>query len=682
MKKLLFSILLVLITFFSKADWNHYYPCIIDVTMINSSLGYAIGDNGLLLKYDGNTWNKIESSTLENFTCMDFNEMGEGWIGTASGKIYYYNNEIISIFSNIDMPICAIDMVNANLGYLSTQGLIYKYNGSNWTVDYDSGSFGTCFFNDIHINNENDVWIAGLDGILLWFNGTDWQTINLNTNDDLNSVYFDNGKGYIVSEYSCYYYDGFSWNEIAGEGGEDIWGDNINNIWITGYGSIKHYNGSIWSNVVLPPAVNSKKIYCIFLTDSQNGWAFGENMTILNIINGLCNIYYSMPTNENLRSISFTDQNNGWAVGYAGTILHYNGLDWTNYPSPTIEDLNSVFFITSDNGWAVGRNGCILHFNENSWQLFESPVSTDLYSVHFSDAENGWITGFDSDGSYTLKFNTEQWDINNTIGGWSIHTYNTDHTWISVTDYNYSNQSFYGELYKYTSGAWLVNEMPEGLGTYNIQDISFIDPSRGFAVAYDMDQSSTTTINSKIFSFASGTGWTNSFGPTQSYLNAIDCVDQNNCWTCGSYGIIRKWDGSNWYDPQFLNRGCNLDNPDFKDLAMINMNIGWAVGDNGVICFTQNGGAPINYSSEIASQIENNRLSLYPNPANEMIYISGFLPNELSRISIYTIQGQLIYCDLVEEYMTSIDISNFSSGLYICTINFNSGTETYKITKY
>jgi len=52
-----------------------------------------------------------------------------------------------------------------------------------------------------------------------------------------------------------------------------------------------------------------------------------------------------------------------FAVGIGGTILHFDGFNWTEMTSPTSERLLSVWGTDFDDVWAVGDFGTILHFS-------------------------------------------------------------------------------------------------------------------------------------------------------------------------------------------------------------------------------------------------------------------------------------------------------------------------------
>jgi photosystem II stability/assembly factor-like uncharacterized protein len=69
------------------------------------------------------------------------------------------------------------------------------------------------------------------------------------------------------------------------------------------------------------------------------------------------------PTSDRLNSVFMVSSSEGWAVGDEGTIIRWNGADWSNSTSPTDMALISVFMVGSDDGWAVGSLGTIVRWN-------------------------------------------------------------------------------------------------------------------------------------------------------------------------------------------------------------------------------------------------------------------------------------------------------------------------------
>jgi hypothetical protein len=58
--------------------------------------------------------------------------------------------------------------------------------------------------------------------------------------------------------------------------------------------------------------------------------------------------------------------------GSRGTIVHYDGAQWSSAPSLTPEDLTSVWGTSSSDIWAAGYS-TILHYDGSSWSVSYNP---------------------------------------------------------------------------------------------------------------------------------------------------------------------------------------------------------------------------------------------------------------------------------------------------------------------
>ncbi|MBN2776414.1 MAG: C10 family peptidase [Bacteroidales bacterium] len=107
-------------------------------------------------------------------------------------------------------------------------------------------------------------------------------------------------------------------------------------------------------------------------------------------------------------------------------------------------------------------------------------------------------------------------------------------------------------------------------------------------------------------------------------------------------------------------------------------------GDKFYLVFETNGEGQADgweaYYTTYATGVEVNSLTdvnIYPNPANEMINITGIYD---ANIAIYDIYGKLIM-ELNNTDSTGIDISDFSAGVYFINISNNDDIKTMKFIK-
>ena len=82
----------------------------------------------------------------------------------------------------------------------------------------------------------------------------------------------------------------------------------------------------------------------------------------------------------------------------------------------------------------------------------------------------------------------------------------------------------------------------------------------------------------------------------------------------------------------------------------------------------------------IESIVEDNSISIYPNPTNSEVNISS--ENIINSIEIFNSLGQRVYYSVVNSTDKVIDISSFTNGVYILGVNTEKGVIRKKIIKY
>jgi bacillopeptidase F (M6 metalloprotease family) len=79
------------------------------------------------------------------------------------------------------------------------------------------------------------------------------------------------------------------------------------------------------------------------------------------------------------------------------------------------------------------------------------------------------------------------------------------------------------------------------------------------------------------------------------------------------------------------------------------------------------------------SSVEIDKMSVYPNPANDILNINTTLQDY--SINLYSIQGQLIYEDVKLSGVHKLNLASFSKGVYLMTISSKDAQRTFKIIK-
>lgn len=203
---------------------------------------------------------------------------------------------------------------------LTRRGLFRGQFGTNtqsaagwYGVDGSAAGPGDVFWNGWA--DEQGVFVAGDDGVILHFNGTDWTRMPCPVRVPIHA----------------------------------LWGTVRRNLWAVGWmGLILRFDGDTWRHVrgcVVDPA--------------------GK--------------YPSVPENTPLFDICGLEDGRAWAVGDRGTILHFDGTDWHSEDSGTRAHLRSVIVLAGEQLLASGGDGTVLlRSGGGDWQKLDCAVASNF----------------------------------------------------------------------------------------------------------------------------------------------------------------------------------------------------------------------------------------------------------------------------------------------------------------
>jgi photosystem II stability/assembly factor-like uncharacterized protein len=298
----------------------------------------------------------------------------------------------------------------------------------------------------------------------------------------------------------------------------------------------------------------------------------------------------SSGTTNSLVDVCFTSTNTGTTVGANGTILHTTngGTTWISQSSGTTNHLWGVHFNNANSGWAVGANGTILHTTNGgtTWISQSSGTTAGLSDVFF-DSNAGWAVGWNG-------------TIRHTANGGGNWMYQSSGTTVSLSGIYFTQGIGAIGTAVGQAGTILVTmdygsnwySMPSGT-TKNLRDISYHD-DKGLAVGED----------GVILRSTNPTIW-NLVALGSNDLSGVCFIDNSVATAVGDNGtIFRSTDGGLTWGSQSSNTTNDLLGVSFSDA-----NRGTAVGANGTILRTTNGGVTLPPP----------QISVSPNSCNENI---------------------------------------------------------------
>lgn len=149
------------------------------------NLGFAVGNSGTILKYNGTTWTADVSGTTQNLFGVYVVSVNEAWAVGAAGVIRKWNGSTWSAATSpTATQLNAITMLDATLSgtaqkgwAVGNAGVAASYNGSSWSSN-NTGSgnnmSGVAMFNT---PSSQDVWVVGAAGTIMHYNGTSWASV-------------------------------------------------------------------------------------------------------------------------------------------------------------------------------------------------------------------------------------------------------------------------------------------------------------------------------------------------------------------------------------------------------------------------------------------------------------------------------------------------------------------------
>ena len=255
------------------------------------------------------------------------------------------------------------------VGGLPSAGVVLKGNKEiGWTeVELPEN---TPLLNWIHGTSETDIWVGGLYGSILQWNGSEW----LDHSQEVEEAVW----GIFVREIDG---ENGPQKEVVAVG-ESKWGGTIGQIW--------KYDGENWSNIELPSEVSTASNLFKVTFDGDKYWIVGVAGTLLY---GDIDNLSALPTGIATDLITVSPSPNVGEVlivGGRGTGTYfwgYDGIIEMENAQQTIAGLNGVF-VTAETSLMVGEMGygVVIESQRNSDNEPIEPIAVTRDILHATSA--------------------------------------------------------------------------------------------------------------------------------------------------------------------------------------------------------------------------------------------------------------------------------------------------------
>ena len=310
-----------------------------DIQMIDNTIGYVCGDNGVILKTTdgGNNWIKQTTNTVTNLNCILFLDENIGYTGgenqlilktTDGGNTWNFAYGSGNVYGE---NIYGMYAESASKIWVLCENRIYLYDGKN-SVVLPSTYWHTCY--DMCILNEN-TYVFGAHSLGIIYASSP------------NEYYFPTIVA-VPDDFARHY-------------GIATW-PGTNTVIACASGGILQkadFNSATPTQVALTSSTTND-LKDITFTSPQTAYVVGDVGTVIKSIDqgdSWMDISPILVTLQNLEAVSFPSENKGWIVGANGTILYTESAELLISPLSHSVEANAgstkTFSVNSNLSWTT-----------------------------------------------------------------------------------------------------------------------------------------------------------------------------------------------------------------------------------------------------------------------------------------------------------------------------------------
>lgn len=234
-------------------------------------------------------------------------------------------------------------------------------------------------------------------------------------------------------------------------------------------------------------------------------------------------------TTATLRDVAAVTPTEAYAVGAGGTVLRWNGIQWSAAGSPTSLDLRSVT-LAGGGGWALGEGGTFLSLQNGTWSVYApSPTAGLLTGVSAVSASSAMAVGKEGEQRYALVWDGSQWTK---FATGDPHPYTEVSDVFMLAD----GAAFAAQdsmIMRWKGTDWEQLTVPTTTG---LQGVWASSANEAFAVG----------SSGVLMRWRSSSGRVMEQRAPYPSFHGVWGSSSSDVWAVGSGGTIMHWDGGSW----------------------------------------------------------------------------------------------------------------------------------------
>ena len=439
---------------FDGQQWHHrrggvvdpgsqsYAPCaentpLFAITGDDTGRAWAVGDNGTVIAFDGDTWHGQSSPTQANL---------RGIARTPGGRLFAVGGggTVISSMGDgqwelLDCPVAAgFQTILA----LSDDELLMA--GGRYFVD--AGGFrgelvrwhkGT--FSSVEVDKamprlrslrayKTGVLIAADQGHLYYRHGSRIDQLRVDSRHDLmDTIALPGGEALVVGDFSTLMTAApdfvkalapsasdadqqTHWQTMDAGTTHNLWGLKPSHDGASVYacgdaGTVLHYRNQQWHAL---PTISDAAVHCLWDAGEDGLYAGGQMGQIFRYREGAWTLAYDLFLDITILDLWGSSPDCIYAVGDEGLVLHWNGADWQRMVSGTKSALYSIWGHDDTHILAVGDFGLVLRWNGETWAEFYAGTENFLFDIWGDALDNIFIVGL---SGTLVHFDGKRWNL-------------------------------------------------------------------------------------------------------------------------------------------------------------------------------------------------------------------------------------------------------------------------------
>lgn len=648
-----------------------------DVSMLSPVHGIAVGNNGVILEYNGTEWAHMESPVTEWLRAIHFLNPNAAWAVGDNGTIIHYNgSQWVQQNSNTTAHLRDMFFLDENTGWAVGNTLL-KYDGQTWEVEMEETGL-----NAIHFYGASEGWIVGNYGKTLKHDGSAWIIVTPATDDKMLTDVFMTGP---ASGWRCGYttFGGGVFQEYDGTGWQNA-GSGIGNNF--GISFVNHENGWGLLNPVAP-LITTGSINKMVAGVSSVSYSTGElnwqgiNYTGVDavdidnaVVSAASGIMYHYQNgnwelgnafaDNHLFSIDFITPSDGRVAAGKSGIRRYENGNWTTELQAEGYHFNYVSFTGSENGWAIANMDWdaspqpeyrVYKYTGGEWSVFyEDSWFYPLGPAYAIDEDQLWVVTHDNQLMFFDQQGWSDWHHDLNIGViYSLHFTDAENGWIAGWRFTAGSQ---GVIMRLENGEWSTVCENDKI----VSDISFLEDGTAFAAG-----------QYGLLLHFDGNTWSELPSPTGIYLHTIHMVNHQHGWAAGENGVLLYYDGDAWSLSE-QNPGKTILCIDFPEPGF-----GLMGGIHGAM-FATTPQLPVGIESPVKTTT-NQALRIYPNPAANQAILSFHLDNPAyTQIEVFDLSGRMVLNTPATRksagwHNEQLDVKILHKGVYLVSVRTADG---------